>query len=795
MVPWLALLLPQLLLGDHYTLLGVRKAADNREIRKAFKKLALKLHPDKNDAADAHEQFLKITRAYEVLKDEEKRKKYDMFGEEEGGGGSRGRGQYESWSYYHSDFGLYDEDEEIVTLDYREFQDQVLKGYTVWFVNFYSPRCGHCHDLAPAWRELARELEGTGVMVAAVNCQEEPHLCRSQGITGYPSLLLYTLGEGTKKYSGVRTFPPLLAFLTKYVQDHVVTLWSGNLASWSGGSEPWLVVLCGEGDCLPTTSRRLVGASLEGLASVGVVECGQDPQLCTSLGRQEDGAGDVLVYLPRGLQDQEGRVVLEAGVEDHRGVAAEVLAAIPALTKLDTEAFQEMRRRLDKEVAPGWLVVFTQGGDSSPQYKKLPSLLPRLRVGAVDCRTSHSTCDELYILRFPSFALFKVGGAMELHYGKPGLREVAAFARLASQAHTMETLVASDFPDILHQSRGGVFVDFFAPWCPPCMALLPEFRKASTLIGGSVTFGTLDCTVHGRLCRHHGVSAYPTTVFFNGTRPHKYSGVHRGPELAEFVEDLLRPVVIELTASTFHQRLGAKPEGEVWLVDYFAPWCGPCQQLAPEWRGLAKLLQANPRVHVAKVDCTVEQGLCHQQGVSGYPTIRMYPRGSQGSARYQPYPGQARDTPSLHRWLQEQLPSKVEQVTPFIFRHSILSSPSLWLVEFYTPWCSHCTSFAPHYEQVGEALEGRARVARVDCERWKQLCSQAGAAAFPTLRIYQGTADIQEYEEVVEREVEAIVHIVELRLAKEEEEKREEEEREEEEREEEGKRREEHDEL
>ena len=67
---------------DFYKLLGVSKNADNREIRKAFKKLALKYHPDKNSEDDAHEKFLKINKAYETLKDEETRKKYDLFGED-----------------------------------------------------------------------------------------------------------------------------------------------------------------------------------------------------------------------------------------------------------------------------------------------------------------------------------------------------------------------------------------------------------------------------------------------------------------------------------------------------------------------------------------------------------------------------------------------------------------------------------------------------------------------------------------------------------------------------------------
>ena len=51
---------------DYYQLLGIKKNAENRDIRKAFKKLALKYHPDKNSEDDAHEKFLTINKAYEV---------------------------------------------------------------------------------------------------------------------------------------------------------------------------------------------------------------------------------------------------------------------------------------------------------------------------------------------------------------------------------------------------------------------------------------------------------------------------------------------------------------------------------------------------------------------------------------------------------------------------------------------------------------------------------------------------------------------------------------------------------
>ena len=87
---------PNLDSEDFYEVLGVDKGCDENQIKKAYRKLSLKYHPDKNpdNPKAAEEAFKKITFAYGILSDKKKRSDYDNYGRDfvMGGGGSGGGG-------------------------------------------------------------------------------------------------------------------------------------------------------------------------------------------------------------------------------------------------------------------------------------------------------------------------------------------------------------------------------------------------------------------------------------------------------------------------------------------------------------------------------------------------------------------------------------------------------------------------------------------------------------------------------------------------------------------------------
>jgi protein disulfide-isomerase A6 len=82
--------------------------------------------------------------------------------------------------------------------------------------------------------------------------------------------------------------------------------------------------------------------------------------------------------------------------------------------------------------------------------------------------------------------------------------------------------------------------------------------------------------------------------------------------------------VLDLDELTFDKVIGSSPA----LVEFYAPWCGHCKSLKPEYEALGEEMGAHGRLVLAKVNADEERALAERFGVEGFPTIKYFPEGA-----------------------------------------------------------------------------------------------------------------------------------------------------------------------
>jgi protein disulfide-isomerase-like protein len=91
-------------------------------------------------------------------------------------------------------------------------------------------------------------------------------------------------------------------------------------------------------------------------------------------------------------------------------------------------------------------------------------------------------------------------------------------------------------------------------------------------------------------------------------------------ESDEFVTGVAHKKPVDLTQSTFQAAL-EDPANPVWLLKFYAPWCGHCKRLTPILNSVAKLTEG--KMAIGKIDCTTEKKLCDSHSVRGFPTLKV----------------------------------------------------------------------------------------------------------------------------------------------------------------------------
>ncbi|KAM6906014.1 protein disulfide-isomerase A6 isoform 2-T2 [Lycodopsis pacificus] len=220
-------------------------------------------------------------------------------------------------------------------------------------------------------------------------------------------------------------------------------------------------------------------------------------------------------------------------------------------------------------------------------------------------------------------------------------------------------LTPSNFNKEVIQSDSLWLVEFYAPWCGHCQHLTPDWKKAATALKGIVKVGAVDSDQHKSLGGQYGVKGFPTIKVFgaNKNKPEDYQGGRSSQAIVDAAMNTLRTLVkdrlsgksgssgssgynkqsgggskedvVELTDDNFDKMvLGGD---EVWLVEFFAPWCGHCKSLEPEWAAAASAVkeQTKGKVRLGAMDATVHQAVSGRYGVRGFPTIKIFRKGEE----------------------------------------------------------------------------------------------------------------------------------------------------------------------
>ncbi|PWN93797.1 disulfide isomerase [Acaromyces ingoldii] len=213
----------------------------------------------------------------------------------------------------------------------------------------------------------------------------------------------------------------------------------------------------------------------------------------------------------------------------------------------------------------------------------------------------------------------------------------------------------------------GALVEFFAPWCGHCKKLAPTYEELADAFASKkdkVIIAKVDADNNRALGKAHGVQGFPTLKWFpaHSKEGEVYSGIRDLKALSSYVTEMSNvksnirapppPAAKQLTKDNFDEIV--LDEANDVFVEFYAPWCGHCKNLAPVYDKVASAFENEKNCIVAQMDAddAANRDIAQRYGVSGFPTLMMFPKGSKDKKPV-PYQ-QSRAEEDLVQYLNEQ---------------------------------------------------------------------------------------------------------------------------------------------
>ncbi|XP_050674123.1 dnaJ homolog subfamily C member 10-like [Leptidea sinapis] len=714
-----------------YEILGVSKQASTQEIRQAYKKLAIKLHPDKNSNKTEQDAFLKITEAYETLKDPEKRHKYNLYGSHQA---YTRKYDYHSQSEYNNLFmkGLYYDDPYVVTITANSFDNFFTE--ELHFVNFYSPFCPPCQNLAEHWKKLAEVYAGI-VKVGAVNCKYYNSFCyHVKEIHSYPTLYFYTNGrkDTSTQYRGDRTFKSLEEFVLSYLSDIVdVPKWTVVKAS----RMPTVYVLESSVD---KNALLRIAYKLKRVANV----CVTNEKVLRSLVKDPNMKAALKYY------DN----TFDIDTTDEQTLLKSIVRNLPGIEQIGKKQFQELRNRLrNDESENAWVLYFSaRARDKLAMYQTVAAL-PEMRFVEISCDKLSELCSSLQVDKAPAWGIVKPGGAYQRLFSQPSSNLI----RICARAYNLHTLSTSDFSKILDGDLS-TWVLLVAPFKVQWEQILPAFVEAALeLRATGVSFGIMACTLKtDEHCRRVAQNT-PVLAVQQRRHLHLFSGDINTQAIVEFFMLIQRFKDLVIDEQTLLEIASDQSRDETWAVGCFPANCGPqCDHFEHQIRLTAKRLSILPYIRVGVLRCG------RGRPTSGYcanvraPTLRVYPHNSV--QHYTILLQHLSESLYISEWVVSHGGDYISSLTTDnYFKKTVLdddvplSLRKPWVVYFHSPKCSKCYENYPDFAVMAHQLGHVVNFGKVNCITDRPICTEEYIYSYPSVRIYMNKNHQRGYTAVI----------------------------------------------
>ncbi|CAG0913740.1 unnamed protein product [Notodromas monacha] len=251
---------------DPYHVLGVNRRADMSEVRRSYKQLAKKWHPDKSSDPEAQAKFIELNKAYDILSDPERRKKFDDFGIYEDQPNFSKQPDYSQFgrfdffddimSQFHNGpkfnfhFGKPEMDfYKKMTVSGKQYFNSILPNSRTkpTLIIFFSDWCRVCQQIEPIWRKVEEDMTFSGIEVAAMHVGFETELVKQLGVNE-ASILFVVDGRTWKYRENLISSMSIAKFVRSKIPSNVYTSLTSEsldefLDGWRTDNKPRAVIV------------------------------------------------------------------------------------------------------------------------------------------------------------------------------------------------------------------------------------------------------------------------------------------------------------------------------------------------------------------------------------------------------------------------------------------------------------------------------------------------------------------------------------------------------------------------